>query len=170
MPVSNFSDILTIFNCNYRTFSSKFIAFTCKSGHSLQMRNIFAKSLSISSCFRRHYRPWLVKIDYDGHGLKHWIVERASSVAVLCSLGAAVLFPCQPIDHALGVLLPIHCHIGFNSIITDYIPIYKHPFANNALIYLLYGLTGVTLYGLYQFNAHDIGLSRSLIDLYRKQS
>ena len=134
------------------------------------MRNIlFKSSLQFSNC-QRHYHPWLVNIDYNGRGVKHWIKERVSSVAVLGILGAAILFPCQPIDHALGIALPIHCHLGFDSIITDYVPTYKYPYSNTVLTYLLYGLTGTTLFGLYQFNTKDTGLSHSLRNLYCKQN
>ena len=132
------------------------------------MRNFLLSSYIKFIHSKQQYRPWLVKIDYDHSGVKHWFIERGTSVGTLCLLGTAFVYPCQAVDHALGVMLPIHCHVGFDSIITDYVPRYKYPFSNKILFYMLYGLTGTTLYGLYKFNSEDIGLSQFLKKMYTR--
>ncbi|KAI8805135.1 CybS-domain-containing protein [Cladochytrium replicatum] len=95
------------------------------------------------------------------HGSYHWDLERGLSVISLPLMGAAfIVGPNALIDVSLGIVLPLHCHIGFDGIVVDYLherkygkPIYWTAKA------LVYGATGLTLYGLFQFNTNDIGIT-----------
>jgi succinate dehydrogenase (ubiquinone) membrane anchor subunit len=63
------------------------------------------------------------------------------------------------IDMALGVVLPLHCHLGMDCIIQDYLPKRRvgmlNPFAKSVL-----GVTTVfSLYGLYKLNTEDVGIT-----------
>jgi succinate dehydrogenase (ubiquinone) membrane anchor subunit len=58
----------------------------------------------------------------------------------------------------LGIVLPLHLHLGFGAIITDYLPQRKFPLLYRASRSLLYAGTALTLYGLYRFNTEDIGI------------
>ncbi|RKO82756.1 CybS-domain-containing protein, partial [Blyttiomyces helicus] len=94
------------------------------------------------------------------HGSYHWNFERGLSIVTLpLMIGAYAVGPQPYIDLALGVVIPLHTHIGFGAIIEDYLPqrrtgvIYK--LANGTL----YVATGLVLYGAYQFNTNDIGIT-----------
>ncbi|KAF9177412.1 membrane anchor subunit of succinate dehydrogenase, Sdh4 [Haplosporangium sp. Z 767] len=68
---------------------------------------------------------------------------------------------CSPITEGLlGVVVPIHAHLGFNAMVTDYL----HPskvgvFGNKAISWALRGVTLVVLVGCYRFNSADVGLT-----------
>lgn len=62
-------------------------------------------------------------------------------------------------DLALGVVLPLHCHLGFAGIILDYLPKRKFGIVYPLSMGLLYVGTGLTLYGLYHFNTKDVGIT-----------
>lgn len=57
------------------------------------------------------------------HGSYHWNFERVLSLATLPLMGTAVVYGSIPaVDIALGIVLPLHIHLGFDTIIQDYIP------------------------------------------------
>ncbi|KAF9307626.1 membrane anchor subunit of succinate dehydrogenase, Sdh4 [Linnemannia elongata] len=95
------------------------------------------------------------------HGSYHWDFERLLSVSMIPLFAASAMQGAHPItDSLLGVVVPIHCHIGFDAMVTDYL----HPgkvgvFGNKAITWTLRGVTVLALYGCYQFNATDIGLT-----------
>jgi succinate dehydrogenase (ubiquinone) membrane anchor subunit len=74
-------------------------------------------------------------------------------------VGAALISPHKAVDFALGVVLPLHCHLGFDSVIVDYLPKRKFPTIYPLVKALLYIATAGTLYGLYQYNTKDVGIS-----------
>ncbi|KAJ1957455.1 membrane anchor subunit of succinate dehydrogenase, Sdh4, partial [Dispira parvispora] len=54
-------------------------------------------------------------------GSYHWDFERALSVALIPIIGAQAVYGAHPItDLLLGVVLPLHCHIGWGAMVTDY--------------------------------------------------
>ncbi len=75
--------------------------------------------------------------------------------------------PSRSVDMLLGIVLPLHCHVGFAAIITDYVPLRKFPAAYRALTAALYGATALTIYGLFLFNTKDVGLSEGVGRLWR---
>lgn len=105
------------------------------------------------------------------HGSLHWTFERALSVATLGLIGSAFCFyPNKLIDFGLGVVLPLHSHIGFSAIITDYLPKRKFPVIYPMAMGALYGLTGLTLYGLYALNTEGPGLCEGVVSIWTKKT
>ncbi|RIA84654.1 CybS-domain-containing protein [Glomus cerebriforme] len=93
-------------------------------------------------------------------GSYHWDFERLLSVALVPLTVASVVNGAHPItDLCLGVILPIHCHIGFDAIITDYLPFRRNPIVNKVATWGLRGATLIVLYGCYEFNTNDVGLT-----------
>lgn len=91
-------------------------------------------------------------------------------MATLGAVGAAFVVPGKPVDLALGILLPLHSHIGFGAIITDYLPARKFPriyVAAKAL--LLVGTTGAA-FGLYKYNTCDVGICEGVHSLWKAKS
>ena len=64
----------------------------------------------------------------------------------------------QPIlDGILGVSLIVHSHIGFDSIIVDYVHTRKFPLAGPLAAWALRAATGLAVWGVYEFNTNDVG-------------
>ncbi|KAI7882202.1 hypothetical protein K492DRAFT_176519 [Lichtheimia hyalospora FSU 10163] len=94
------------------------------------------------------------------HGSYHWDVERAASAALVPIVAGQLAFGASPvIDTLLGVVLPIHLHIGFDACIIDYFNKRKAPVLGPLMKGTLYAATAGVLVGCYQFNTQDIGLS-----------
>ncbi|KAF9922129.1 membrane anchor subunit of succinate dehydrogenase, Sdh4 [Linnemannia zychae] len=95
------------------------------------------------------------------HGSYHWDFERLLTVSMVPLFAVSAMSGAHPItDSLLGVVVPIHAHLGFDAMVTDYL----HPgkagvFGNKAAVWGLRGATLLVLYGCYEFNAHDIGLT-----------
>lgn len=101
------------------------------------------------------------------HGSYHWTFERALSVVSLGLVGSAFAFyPNKMIDFGLGLVLPLHSHLGFSAIITDYLPQRKFPKIYPVAMGALYGLTGLTLYGLYALNTEGPGLCEFVVNVW----
>ena len=79
------------------------------------------------------------------HGAYHWAFERALSIALIpltiAPFAAGSLNPVT--DALLASTLIIHSHIGFDSIVTDYIPSRKYGFFAKAMTWVLRIATGV---------------------------
>jgi succinate dehydrogenase (ubiquinone) membrane anchor subunit len=103
------------------------------------------------------------------HGSYHWIFERSLSVASLGLVGAAAVNPDSLVDLGLAVVLPLHCHIGFSSIITDYLPARKFRFIYKLSYSALCALTLTTIYGLYSFNTTNVGITEGVKRLWKQQ-
>lgn len=104
------------------------------------------------------------------HGSYHWLYERGLSVASLGLLGAAFLVPGKMVDLALGVVIPLHCHIGFGAIITDYLPKRKFGLIYPLARFTLMAATVGTIYGLYQYNTKEVGICEGISRLWRAKS
>lgn len=105
------------------------------------------------------------KID-PWHGSYHWVYERALSIASLALVGAAFATPHRLVDLALGIVFPLHGHVGFGAIVTDYLPARKFPRLNKLVMALLYAGTAGTIYGLYKYNTQDVGLTEGVTRLW----
>ncbi|OAD69286.1 succinate dehydrogenase flavo protein subunit 4 SDH4 [Phycomyces blakesleeanus NRRL 1555(-)] len=94
------------------------------------------------------------------HGSLHWDIERAASVALVPLIASQLAFGASPVtDTLLGVVLPLHLHIGFGACITDYFNTRKTPILNKLMTATLYASTAGVLVGCYQFNTNDVGLT-----------
>lgn len=104
------------------------------------------------------------------HGSNHWNFERAISVASLGLIGAAAVYPHAMVDFGLGFIIPLHCHIGFGSIITDYLPKRKFPVIYRFSTGILYASTALTIYGLYKYNTEDVGIVEGVKTIWNSKS
>ncbi|ORX39676.1 CybS-domain-containing protein [Kockovaella imperatae] len=96
------------------------------------------------------------------HGSYHWAFERTLSAALIPILGGAVVTSgtAHPIlDAVLALSLVVHSHIGFDASITDYFHPRKWPVVGPIMTWLLRLATGGVVWGLYEFNTNDIGLT-----------
>ncbi|WVN88995.1 uncharacterized protein L203_104211 [Cryptococcus depauperatus CBS 7841] len=96
------------------------------------------------------------------HGSYHWAFERILSASLIpVTVGAAVssgsTYPIM--DGILAISLIIHSHIGFDSCIVDYVHPRKFPVLGPIARWALRITTGLTVWGVYEFNTNDIGLT-----------
>ncbi|KAI8866741.1 hypothetical protein GQ42DRAFT_165294, partial [Ramicandelaber brevisporus] len=97
-------------------------------------------------------------------GSYHWDFERFITVALIPIVGAQVAAGAHPTtDLLLGLVLPIHCHIGFGACITDYVPVRKYGKWNTAAVWALRAGTLATLVACYNFNTTDVGLTELVV-------
>jgi succinate dehydrogenase (ubiquinone) membrane anchor subunit len=108
------------------------------------------------------------KIPDPLHGSYHWVYERALSVASLGLIAGAFVVPGKGfIDFALGIVIPLHSHIGFGSVITDYLPARKFPRIYLFARGLLGAATAGAIYGLYLYNTNDMGITEGVRSLWK---
>ena len=94
-------------------------------------------------------------------GSYHWDFDRLLSVSMIPLFAVSAINGAHPItDGLLGVVVPIHAHMGFDSMVTDYL----HPgkvgvLGNKVFTWTLRGATLLVLVGCYQFNTADVGLT-----------
>ena len=89
-----------------------------------------------------------------------------STFACLALVPVALAVPnamSMPLDLAMGVIFPVHGHIGFNYIISDYVPKAGRGTARTFLL----GVTGVTLLGLLKLNVAGDGLTETVKSMWK---
>ncbi|KAL0240245.1 hypothetical protein I308_106795 [Cryptococcus tetragattii IND107] len=96
------------------------------------------------------------------HGSYHWAFERLLSASLIpLTVGAAVssgtAYPIM--DGILAVSLIVHTHIGFDACVVDYVHPRKFPVLGPITRWLLRAATGLSVWGVYEFNTNDIGLT-----------
>ncbi|KAF8469099.1 CybS-domain-containing protein [Kalaharituber pfeilii] len=98
------------------------------------------------------------------HGSYHWSFERLISVALvpltIAPFAAGSLNPIT--DAILAATVVIHSHIGFQSMIIDYIPRRTLPGIHRLFRWGLNGITALVLLGLYEFETNDVGLTEAI--------
>ncbi|PCH34567.1 mitochondrial inner membrane protein [Wolfiporia cocos MD-104 SS10] len=95
------------------------------------------------------------------HGSYHWAFERLLSAGLVPLTAAAFVTSGSShalLDGLLGMSLVMHSHIGFDSVLVDYLHPRKFPILGRALTWALRATTVTVLVGVYQFNTNDIGL------------
>ncbi|KAH8174521.1 cybS, succinate dehydrogenase cytochrome B small subunit domain-containing protein [Sarocladium implicatum] len=103
------------------------------------------------------------------HGSYHWTFER---------LIAAGLVPLSIAPFAAGSLNPtmdailcgtilLHSHIGFQSVIIDYIPKYRFAGLHKAFMWLLNAATLTVGVGLYEFETNDVGVTEAVKRMWK---
>ncbi|KAF9482863.1 hypothetical protein BDN70DRAFT_874450 [Pholiota conissans] len=103
------------------------------------------------------------------HGSHHWAFERLLSAALvpLTAAAFATSGSSYPIlDGILGVSLVMHSHIGFDSVVVDYLHTRKFPVIGQIAKWGLRTATIATLVGVYQFNTNDIGLTELIAKVW----
>ncbi len=125
------------------------------------MPPLFQRALPVMAVITGHLR-----------GMSHLPVAKPPSYSS-SRIIAASLIPLTVAPFAAGSLHPvtdailcgtllIHSHIGFQSMIIDYIPDKRYP-KTKALFW--WGLRGATLLvavGLYEFETNDVGLTEAI--------
>lgn len=89
------------------------------------------------------------------HGSHHWAFERLLSAALIpltASTFALSASPYPVLDGLLAVSLVIHSHIGFDSMLVDYVHDRKFPVLGPVAKWGLRTVTLSVLVGVYQFN------------------
>ncbi|OBZ83224.1 Succinate dehydrogenase [ubiquinone] cytochrome b small subunit, mitochondrial [Choanephora cucurbitarum] len=100
-------------------------------------------------------------------GAHHWNLERASAVALIPMFSTSLIYGAHPIsDGLLGVVLPYHIYMGFDSCITDYIPKRVYPRLHRASNWANAVSTNLVMWGCYEFNTNDIGITEFMQRLF----
>ena len=97
---------------------------------------------------------------HKAHGSYHWTFERALSVALIPLIVTPfVTGSSTPIlDALIGTSVIVHSHIGFDSMVIDYIP--KDHYRKSYYVFKwgLRAATVVVLLGIYEFQVNDVGM------------
>ncbi|KAF9267595.1 hypothetical protein L218DRAFT_855355 [Marasmius fiardii PR-910] len=103
------------------------------------------------------------------HGSYHWAFERllAAGLVPMTVAAFATSGSSYPIlDGVLGISLIIHSHIGFDSMLVDYVHKRKFPILGPIATWTLRAATVGTMVGIYQFNTNDIGLTELIAKVW----
>ncbi|KAJ3066248.1 membrane anchor subunit of succinate dehydrogenase, Sdh4 [Podochytrium sp. JEL0797] len=93
-----------------------------------------------------------------------------SFLLIPCLATALVAGPVTINDLLLGVLLPVHVHMGFDCMIQDYIPARKFGKWHTVSTWGLRVVTGLVLYSLFVFNTMDVGITSFVQRLWAGRS
>ncbi|SPO02190.1 probable Succinate dehydrogenase [ubiquinone] cytochrome b small subunit, mitochondrial [Cephalotrichum gorgonifer] len=108
--------------------------------------------------------PVVEKHGDPAHGSYHWTFDRALALGLvpltLAPFAAGSLNP--TLDAVLCGGLLVHSHMGFQNIITDYVPSRRYPKSRRALNYGLGAATLLVGVGLYEFETNDVGLTETI--------
>ena len=108
--------------------------------------------------------PAPVPAPNPSHGSYHWTFERLISAGLIpLTIAPFAAGSLNPLTDALlcGMIL-IHSHIGFESIVIDYIPRKRLP---KTRVLFWWGLRAATVLvgvGLYEFETNDVGLTEAI--------
>jgi len=98
------------------------------------------------------------------HGSYHWTFERLIAVALVpltvAPFAAGTFNP--TLDALFVTTLLIHSHVGFQSILIDYIPIKRYPGLRKVFWWLLRFATLSVAVGFYEFETHDVGITEGI--------
>ncbi|PHZ12091.1 uncharacterized protein RHIMIDRAFT_313611 [Rhizopus microsporus ATCC 52813] len=101
------------------------------------------------------------------YGAHHWNMERGAAVALIPLISTQLVYGAHPIvDGLFGVVLPYHVYLGFESCIIDYIPKREYPRLHKAAKWSLGTATGLVMWGCYEFNTNDIGITEFMQRLF----
>ncbi|KAI7886027.1 CybS-domain-containing protein, partial [Lichtheimia hyalospora FSU 10163] len=101
------------------------------------------------------------------HGAYLWSMERASSLALVPLISTQFVYGAHPItDGLLGVVLPYHIYLGFESCIVDYIPKREYPRMHKVANWSLASTTALVMWGAYEFNTNEIGITEFIQRLF----
>ncbi|KZF22022.1 mitochondrial succinate dehydrogenase cytochrome b560 subunit D [Xylona heveae TC161] len=98
------------------------------------------------------------------HGSYHWTFERILAAGLIpltvAPFAAGTQHPV--LDATLCASLLIHSHIGFDSMVIDYIPKKRFPKSRALFTWGLRAGTVVVAIGLYEFETNDVGLTEAI--------
>lgn len=104
--------------------------------------------------------PVRISQPHKSHGSYHWTFERALAVALVpLVVTPFVTGTSTPIlDALIGTSVVLHSHIGFDSMITDYIPERHYRKTHYVFKWGLRVATVVVLIGVYEFQINEVGI------------
>lgn len=98
------------------------------------------------------------------HGSYHWSFEKIVVLGlaplVIAPFAGASLSPV--LDATASTLILAHSHLGIESCIVDYIPKRVYGSLHTAAIGALWAGSAVALYGIYELETNDIGLTAAV--------
>lgn len=111
-----------------------------------------------------HYKNEPLDGEKALHGSLHWMYERILEATAIGLVGAAMTLPgpSHTIDFGLGLILPLHAHVGLAGIILDYLPARRFPRIYPVMMGTLYAGTALTGLGLFMFNTKDVGITEAV--------
>lgn len=101
---------------------------------------------------------------HPSHGSYHWTFERLIAVGLVpLTVAPFAAGSLNPMTDAIlcGAVL-IHSHVGFQSVIIDYLPNYRTPKSRKMFMWALNLATVVVGVGLYEFETNDVGLTETI--------
>ncbi|CAH0400636.1 unnamed protein product [Chilo suppressalis] len=102
---------------------------------------------------------------------KLWVIERATSAALVPLIPLGLLMPNKIIDAVLAILITAHSFWGLEAIAVDYVrAAILGPVIPKIAIGLVYLLSIATLGGLFYLISHDVGLANSVRQLWAIKS
>ncbi|KAH9897564.1 CybS-domain-containing protein [Xylariomycetidae sp. FL2044] len=103
------------------------------------------------------------------HGSYHWTFERCVAAGLIplsvAPFAAGSLNPTT--DAILCSLILVHSHLGFQSILIDYVPNGRYPKSRKATMWLLNAATVIAGIGLYEFETNDVGLTEAVKRIWK---
>ncbi|KAF8851561.1 CybS-domain-containing protein [Acephala macrosclerotiorum] len=103
------------------------------------------------------------------HGSYHWTFERLISAGLIpltiAPFAAGSLNPTM--DAILCGAILIHSHIGFESIVIDYVPSKRLPKTRVAVWWGLRAATVLVGVGLYEFETNDVGVTEAIKRIWK---
>jgi succinate dehydrogenase (ubiquinone) membrane anchor subunit len=104
-------------------------------------------------------------------GSYHWNAERALSLVTVPLLTSAYIAgPVPLVDFSLGFVIPIHCYLGFETIIQDYLPARRVGLLHALSLWTLRLATVLAIYGCYEFNTNDVGLTEFVSRMWKAKA
>ncbi|KAI9837026.1 MAG: hypothetical protein M1819_000675 [Sarea resinae] len=103
------------------------------------------------------------------HGNYHWTFERLLSAALIpLTIAPFAAGSLNPLTDAIlcGTII-IHTHIGFESIVTDYVPKRNFPKAHLLFWWGLRLATVVVAVGFYEFETNDVGVTEAVKKVWK---
>ncbi|KAI1334493.1 CybS-domain-containing protein [Xylariaceae sp. FL0016] len=108
--------------------------------------------------------PSPVPDPHPTHGSYHWTFERCVAAGLIpltiAPFAAGSLNP--GMDAVLCATMLVHSHMGFNNVITDYIPTGRYPKSRKAAHWALNAATVLVGIGLYEFETNDVGVTEAV--------
>jgi len=153
---------------NGRAFTAKYYhALSQKKDRPLGVDGPFAIT-SLSSTLRSNKALCSRLMSSEGDHVKLWTAERILSAGLVPLIPMALLMPCAPFDYMVAFALTVHSHWGIEAIVVDYVrpSVFGNVLPKIALG-LVYGLSAMTLGGLFYFIYADVGIANAIRMLWK---
>jgi len=145
-------------------------AFTGKYYHTLSQKKqngqlaITSSSINLSSALKNNKELCSRLMSSEGHDhVRLWTMERILSGALVPLIPMALIMPCAPLDYMVAFALTVHSHWGIEALVLDYVrPSVFGEVIPKIAMGLVYGLSAMTLGGLFYFIYSDVGIANAI--------